>query len=70
MGRLSPDEITRMSAVEKLELIGDLWDSLDDETFGVPDSHRAELERRLQTLDDDLLHGVAWSQLKADLTKR
>jgi putative addiction module component (TIGR02574 family) len=70
MGRLSPDDITRMSAVEKLELIGDLWDSLDDATFGVPDSHRAELERRLLTLDDDLLHGVAWSQLKADLNKR
>jgi len=65
---LTRDEIRRLSPAERLSLIGDLWDSLDDGPL--PSRQTAELERRLATLDDDLAQAVTWDQLKAELAAR
>jgi putative addiction module component (TIGR02574 family) len=70
MKTLSPDEIKRMSAAERLALIEDLWDSLDDAETPLPQAQRTELERRLETLDADIEEGVSWEQLKAELANR
>ena len=44
------DEILRLSAEDRLELIEEIWDSLaaDAEQVPVPRWHRSELDRRLQ----------------------
>ncbi|ESQ74062.1 addiction module protein [Asticcacaulis sp. AC402] len=70
MGTLSPDDIKRLSVEERLELIGDLWDSIEAERLPVPDAHRAEIERRLATLDEDIKLGTAWEDLKAEMEAR
>lgn len=65
---LTRDEIRRLSPSERLMLIGDLWDSLDDAT--VTPAQASELERRLAGLDDDLTEAVTWDQLRAELAAR
>jgi putative addiction module component (TIGR02574 family) len=47
---------------EKLELLGELWDSLDHDT-AAPDWHKEELDRRLVSADADSFS--SWSEAKA-----
>ncbi len=67
---LTVDEIARLSPAERLALIGQLWDSLSDDEVPVTPAQRAELERRLATLDHDRGEAVTWDSLKAELAGR
>ena len=67
---LTTDEITSLSAGERLALIAQLWDSLDDAQVLLTTAQQAELDRRLATLDHDRAEGVTWDILKADLEQR
>jgi putative addiction module component (TIGR02574 family) len=51
--QLTRDEITRLSPEERLRLIEQLRDSLEDEDAPLPPAQAAELERRLATFDRD-----------------
>jgi putative addiction module component (TIGR02574 family) len=68
--QLTPDEITRLSPDERLALIEQLWDSLDDDQVSLTSAQQAELERRLATLDHDRAQSVTWETLKAELAQR
>ena len=48
-------DITSLTAQERLELLGRLWDSLSSHPDALPltDAQRAELDRRLDELDRD-----------------
>jgi putative addiction module component (TIGR02574 family) len=70
MELLSPDEIVRLSASERLALIAQLWDSLEQEQLPMTSAQQAELERRLASLDQDRRDGVTWAALKAELAQR
>jgi len=67
---LTHDKITRLSPDERLALIAQLWDSLDDHQVQLTPSQLAELERRLATLDQDHAQSVTWESLKAELEQR
>ena len=67
---LTHDEIVRLSPPERLALIAQLWDSLEDDQLPLTDAQRAELERRLSSLDQDRSEGVTWAALKAELEQR
>jgi putative addiction module component (TIGR02574 family) len=67
---LSLDDIASLSPEERLSLIEQLWDSLHDADIPLTDAQKAELERRLATLEEDRAHAVPWEQLKAELAKR
>jgi putative addiction module component (TIGR02574 family) len=67
---LTPDEIVRLSPPERLALIAQLWDSLEDDQLPLTDAQRAELERRMASLDQDRNEGVTWAALKAELEQR
>jgi putative addiction module component (TIGR02574 family) len=43
-------EISKLSTPEKILLVEDLWDSIsaDESSIPVPESHKAELDRRLK----------------------
>jgi putative addiction module component (TIGR02574 family) len=68
--QLTQDEITRLSPDERLSLIAQLWDSLEDHQVQLTPAQQAELERRLATLDDDRAQSVTWETLKAELDQR
>jgi putative addiction module component (TIGR02574 family) len=70
MELLSPAEIVRLSPPERIALIAQLWDSLDDDHLPLTGAQQAELERRLASLDPDRQSGVTWAALKAELERR
>jgi putative addiction module component (TIGR02574 family) len=67
MELLKPEEIVRLSASERLALIAQLWDSLEQEQLPLTAPQRAELERRLSSLEQDRRDGVTWAALKVEL---
>lgn len=70
MELLTPDEIGRLTPPERLALIAQLWDSLEQERLPLTSAQEAELERRLSSLKEDRLIGVTWASLKAELERR
>jgi putative addiction module component (TIGR02574 family) len=68
--QLTPAEITRLSPAERLRLIEQLWESLEDEDVPLPPAQAAELERRLATFEEDRARAVGWDDLKAELARR
>jgi putative addiction module component (TIGR02574 family) len=70
MENLTHDELVRLTPPERLALISQLWDSLDDDHLPLTAGQRAELDRRLATLDQDRRQGVTWAALKAELEQR
>lgn len=61
---------------EQLQLLEDIWDRLSGHPSGVPlsEGHRAELDRRLDVLEDDIRAGRPvgrpWSELRSRLQAR
>jgi len=70
MQPLTEDEIGRLSPAERLDLIGQLWDSLEEDQVPLTDAQRTQLNRRLASLDTDRSEGVTWAELKAELERR
>jgi len=67
-------ELLRMplSVTQRLELIGELWDSIPDsvEALPIPDWHREELERRLAAADADPEAAIPWEEVKSRLQQK
>jgi len=70
MDLLTQDELVRLTPPERLTLISQLWDSLEDDQLPLTAAQRAELDRRLATLDQDRREGITWTALKAELEQR
>jgi len=66
--------IDRLSIVDRLELIGHIWDSLNEAETGenvpLPDWHRSELERRRAAAEADPEAGIPWEVVKARMANR
>ncbi len=67
---LKHDELARLTPPERLALISQLWDSLDDRELPLTAAQRLELDHRLATLDHDRREGITWAALKAELEQR
>jgi putative addiction module component (TIGR02574 family) len=67
---LTHDELARLTPPERLALISQLWDSLEDDRLPLTAAQREELDRRLATLDQDRREGVTWAALQAELEHR
>jgi putative addiction module component (TIGR02574 family) len=70
MELLTQDELVRLSPPERLALISQLWDSLEDSQLPLTAAQREELDRRLASLDLDRREGITWAALKAELEQR
>ena len=70
MQNLSQDEFVRLTPPERLALIAQLWDSLEDSQLPLTAPQRAELDRRLAAIDQDRSAGISWAALKAELEQR
>ena len=70
MELLTHDELARLTPPERLALISQLWDSLEDDHLPPTVPQRAEVDRRLATLDQDRREGITWAALKAELEQR
>ena len=52
-----------MTAERKLELIEEIWDSLDPNEVPLTQAQRTELDRRLDAHDDDPNAGLPWDEV-------
>ena len=60
--------IDRLSNEERLQLIGEIWESLTPiDQLNIPDSHREELDRRLAAADAGTLPGTPWEEVRTRL---
>lgn len=67
--KLAPDEIARLSPDERLALIAQLWDSLDEDRIPITAAQQDELRRRLAVLEDNRVEGINWESLQAELER-
>ena len=63
-------DIESLSPQERLDLIGQLWDSLDANDVQLTAAQAAELDRRLETLDEDIKDGQDAGDVLAELRRR
>jgi len=68
--QLSAEEIGRLSVDERLDLIGQLWNSLEHEALPLTDAQQRELDRRLAALDAERAEGLSWEVLRDELARR
>jgi len=60
--------IDRMSREERLQLLGEIWDTLTPvDQEDIPESHREELARRIAAADADPTAGVPWHEVRERL---
>jgi putative addiction module component (TIGR02574 family) len=65
-------DIQQLSSLEKLDLIGQLWDSLPDSPpmLPMPEWHRQELERRLDNADAAPDTASSWEEVQLRLGRK
>ena len=64
-------EILELSVSDRLQIVGDIWDSIaaDSKSLEISDELRYELDRRLEAYDSDPKAGVTWDELDKRLTR-
>ena len=63
--------ISRLSTAEKILFVEEIWDSIASrERIPVPESHKAELDRRLAKHQNHSGHRVSLKELQARIAKR
>lgn len=67
---MSAIAIDELSPAERLDLIGDLWDSLEDADIPLSHAQKDELDRRLEAADGEPPRGKTWQKLEATLKQR
>lgn len=60
------DELSKLNKSEKLILVEALWDSIasDPSEVEVPEHHKAIIEERLKTLEQDKETGYSWEKVR------
>jgi putative addiction module component (TIGR02574 family) len=62
--------LTTLTTEEKIELIDDLWTSIDFGAFPLTAEQRVELDRRLDRLDEEGPVGISWEQVRLEMTTK
>jgi putative addiction module component (TIGR02574 family) len=70
MELLTRDELVRLTPSERLALISQPWNSLENDQLPLSAAQQAELDSRLATLDQDRREGITWAALKSELEQR
>ena len=63
---------TPLTVEQRLELIGELWDSIPDSLneLPIPEWHREELDRRLAAADANPDATIPWEEVKRRLREK
>ena len=65
-----PPPLSNLTPQERLALIGQLWDSLEEGEIALTSGQTAELDRRLATLDEQREQATPWADLRRELRQR
>lgn len=61
---LSHDEIQQLSVEQRLELIGELCESLEEQAIPLTTAQTEEIDRRLATFEEDQAESITWDELR------
>ncbi len=66
------EQLFKLSAAERLELVEELWDSIADadEALLLTDAQREDLDRRLAEADADPASGSPWAEVRERIRHR
>jgi putative addiction module component (TIGR02574 family) len=72
MGKVQRKDILTLSVAERIELIGDIWDTIAEvpEAVELTEAQKAELDRRLDAYRKDPTAGAPWSVVRDRISKR
>ncbi|MFZ2965218.1 MAG: addiction module protein [Rhodoglobus sp.] len=60
----------QLNSADRLELIGELWQSLNPDELPVTDAEQAMLDERLADMSTNPDSGRPWEEVEADLQRR
>lgn len=63
-------DYSHLTARERLDLIEEIWESIDADAVPLTTAQEAELARRLETFDEDIKQGTIWEDFEAELDRR
>jgi putative addiction module component (TIGR02574 family) len=64
------NQIESLSAAEKAELLGVVWESLEGDAASSTDAQRAELDDRIDRHEKNPSDVIPWEQVRANLFKK
>lgn len=66
MKPLTLDEVLQLPVSERIRIVEAIWDSIADspEAVELTDEQKAELDRRLESLEKDPNAGSPWSEVR------
>ncbi len=67
---MSPAQVAHLSPQERLTLIEQLWDSLDDTDLAITPEQQAELDRRIAAHEQNPTVAISWPNLRRELQDR
>jgi putative addiction module component (TIGR02574 family) len=72
MSPIPRKDILNLTIAERIELIGDIWDTMAEVPEGVPltEAQRTELDRRLEAHHKDPTAGAPWPVVRDRIAKR
>jgi putative addiction module component (TIGR02574 family) len=72
MPRPTLDELRALSVEDRLQLLEDVWTSLDEEQdrLPIPKWHEEELDRRMKAFEENPNTGSPWQDVKKRLLER
>jgi putative addiction module component (TIGR02574 family) len=72
MSKFARKDILSLSIAERIELIGDLWDSMAEvpEAIALTEAQQAELDRRLDAHRQNPSAGAPWPVVRERIAKR
>jgi putative addiction module component (TIGR02574 family) len=64
------EQIANLTAAEKAELLDEVWQSLEADTLTLTDAQRAELDCRIERLEQNPADVIPWEKVRSDLFKK
>jgi putative addiction module component (TIGR02574 family) len=65
------EEILKLSVAERIQLVEDIWDSIEQDADAVPlpEAQRRELDRRLDAYEQDPSATQSWAEVREELDR-
>jgi putative addiction module component (TIGR02574 family) len=72
MSKVARKDILNLTVAERIELIGDIWDTMAEapEAVALTDAQKAELDKRLDAHRKDPAAGAPWPVVRDRIAKR
>ena len=64
------NQIGKLSAAEKLDLLDALWESLEADELSLTDAQRDEMDYRLAEHERNPENVITWQQVRAGLSRK